>query len=73
VPNKVERDVTGVRIRHRVAHPAVSAIVVLGVFVCAIIGALSLITWAIANLPVWVIALIAIGFISLFVITEVER
>jgi len=70
---KAERDVTGVRLRHRTAHPAVAAVVVLGVFVCAVWGALSLMTWAIDNLPVWVIAAVAIGFIALFVATEVER
>jgi len=70
---KAERDVTGVRLRHRTAHPAVAAVVVLGVFVCAVWGALSLITWATDNLPVWVIAAVAIGFIALFVATEVER
>ena len=69
---KAERDVTGVRLRHRTAHPAVAAVVVLGVFVCAVWGALSLITWATDNLPVWVIAIIAIGIIALFVATETD-
>ena len=47
--------------------------VVLAVFVCAVWGALSFITWATANIPVWVIAVVAIGFITLFVLTETER